>query len=307
MTPLPRRPKIGLALGSGSARGWAHIGVLKALDEAGIVPDVICGSSVGALIGASYASGKLDEFTDWVLGLDRRQVFRFMDFRWGGGMIKGNRLLDFLHEHGVSCDASDRRLPFAAVATDLHTGAEVWLREGLLAEVVRASIALPGLFSPVQLQNRWLLDGGLVNPVPVTLARAMGADIVIAVDLNADILDRSLRQNSAASVEADAQTEAQPAAKTTANWPWQEGWRWRSKNEAVGEPSFLDVATRSIHIMQMRITRSRLAGDPPELLIAPRLAHLGLLDFHRAQEAIDVGYTLTQLELPNLQDYGLLV
>ncbi len=298
------RPKIGLALGSGSARGWAHIGVLQALHDAGVRPDFVCGASAGALVGAAFAANKLDAFTDWVLSLDRRKVFQFMDFRWSGGMLKGEKLVSFLRQHFAAQTLEHCHLPFAAVATDLYSGAEVWLRHGAVVDAVRASIALPGLFTPVAAGGRWLVDGGLVNPVPVSLARAMGADIVIAVDLNADIMRRR---------SAPQMLEAPPES-ADASWVerWQSGWRpWRSSAEEAEPaplpetetPSVLDVAMNSVNIMQMRISRSRLAGDPPEILITPRLAHLGLLDFHRAQEAIAAGQHATLLELPDLANF----
>lgn len=304
-----RTPKIGLALGSGSARGWAHLGVLQALRDAGVQPDVVCGASVGALVAAVYASREVDRFTEWALSLDRRKVFQFMDFRWSGGMLKGEKLMAFLRRHFTDCGIDGCHLPFAAVATDLYSGAEVWLRQGSLVDAVRASIALPGLFTPVAARGRWLVDGGLVNPVPVSLARAMGADIVIAVDLNADIMRRRT-----APVSLAVEEEASEASR----W-WQKGWRpWRLETPEAEAmlpaaptaavpgsemPSVLDVAMNSVNIMQMRITRSRLAGDPPELLIAPRLAHLGLMDFHRAGEAIEAGHHAALLELPELANF----
>lgn len=312
-TAAARTPKIGLALGSGSARGWAHLGVLQALRDARVQPDVVCGASVGALVAAVYASRELDRFTDWALSLDRRKVFQFMDFRWSGGMLKGEKLMAFLRQHFTDCGIDGCHLPFAAVATDLYSGAEVWLRQGSLVDAVRASIALPGLFTPVAARGRWLVDGGLVNPVPVSLARAMGADIVIAVDLNADIMRRRT-----APVSLAVEEMGEDASAPTSRW-WQKGWRsWRAgtgETEAIPPavptaavpesemPSVLDVAMNSVNIMQMRITRSRLAGDPPELLIAPRLAHLGLMDFHRAEEAIEAGRHAALLELPELVNF----
>ncbi|WP_286877220.1 patatin-like phospholipase family protein, partial [Delftia sp. 67-8] len=193
MALSPRKPVVGLALGSGSARGWAHFGVLRALEDAGLRPDIICGSSIGALVGASYAAGEMQRFEEWVLGLGMRKVFGFMDFNIAGGMLKGEKLISFWREHFVDSAIEDLKIPFGAVATDLHSGAEVWLRKGSIADAVRASIALPGLFTPVQREGRLLVDGGIVNPVPASLARAMGADIVIAVDLNADIMRRHMR------------------------------------------------------------------------------------------------------------------
>jgi len=222
-------------------------------------------------------------------------------------MLKGEKLINFWRRNFADFVIEDSPTPFAAVATDLHSGAEVWLRHGSIADAVRASIALPGLFTPVVHEGRLLVDGGLVNPVPASLARALGADIVIAVDLNADLMQHAMRRNSMAALEAEPQ---EAAATAEVNWMGrlQQSLPWR-KSDAQEEdrmpmPSLLDVAMTSINIMQMRITRSRMAGDPPELVIAPRLAHLGLLDFHRGEEAMAAGYAAAQAALPGLADFG---
>ena len=305
-----RAPRLGLALGSGSARGWAHIGVLQVLDEEGIRPDIVCGSSIGALVGAAYAAGELQRFTEWVQGLGMRDVFGFMDFNITGGMLKGEKLIAFWRRNFADFDIDRSPMPFGAVATDLHSGAEVWLRHGSIADAVRASIALPGLFTPVMRDDgRLLVDGGLVNPVPASLARAMGADIVIAVDLNADILGRHLRKpgaNGAAKPPAEAPEDDEEAA----------GWLSRLQDgfasllptpdpARVPAPSLLEVVLASVNIMQVRITRSRMAGDPPEVVIAPQLAHLGLMDFYRAEEAIAEGQRAAEKTLPFLRQLGL--
>ena len=188
----PRRRRVGLALGGGSARGWAHVGVIRALEHAGVHPDLVCGTSVGSLVGAAYAAGELDRFEQWLLGMRMKDVVGFMDVSPSGGMLKGERVMEFFRRNFVDRPIEELSMPFAAVATALHTGAEVWLRDGSTVEAVRASIALPGLFTPVLRDGMMLVDGGLVNPVPVSLARAMGADFVIAVDLGADKLGRRL-------------------------------------------------------------------------------------------------------------------
>ena len=308
MSASPRRPRIGLALGSGSARGWAHIGVLRALLEAGIRPDVVCGASVGAIVGAAYATGELDRFEDWVRGMDRRRVMSYMDFNLTGGMLKGERLVSYMRAHFDDRPIEALATPFAAVATALHSGDEVWLRSGSVADAVRASFALPGLFTPVWHEGRVLVDGGLVNPVPVSLARALGADLVIAVDLNSDKLSKYF------------QTPAAPPETPRSAWMqslhdglgalWPRGGA--AENEAGPQsertpplPSLMDVLASSIQVMQARIARSRMAGDPPEAAIAPRLAHLGLLDFHRAAEAIDAGRAAAEEVLPLLRLRGL--
>ncbi|MDO5288992.1 MAG: patatin-like phospholipase family protein [Pseudomonadota bacterium] len=325
-----RVPRIGLALGSGSARGWAHIGVLRALLDAGVQPQVVAGTSIGALVGAAYAAGELDRFEQWVRSLSARAVWAFMDFGLSGGMLKGEKLVDFMRTHVDDRPLEQLPLAFAAVATDLHTGDEVWLREGSVAEVVRASCALPGLFAPVWQgsghSQRLLADGGLVNPVPVSLARALGADAVIAVDLNSDLMGRHLRAaptppaprtdwvsglkaqlgawgtlRPAGAPPGAAEDAATDTAANTAADAAQ-----AAPAPAPPLPSVLHVLASSINVMQVRITRSRMAGEPPEALIAPRLAHLGLLDFHHASEAIDAGRAATAEALPLLRARGLL-
>jgi len=293
---LLHRPRIGLALGSGSARGWAHVGVIRALEEAGIKPDLVCGTSIGALVGAAYAAGELKNFEKWLLGLGIADVLSFMDVRLNGGMIKGERLMDFFRKSFIDRPIENLAMPFSAVATSLDNGAEVWLREGSTIEAVRASIALPALFTPVVCEGRTLVDGALVNPVPVSLARAMGADIVIAVDLGSDLLGRHLRE------------ETQPEAPATEISDWRRKLQENlsafipeNPEDEPKLPSMLDVIASSINIMQVRISRSRMAGDPPDAIVAPRLGHLGLLDFHRAKEAIEVGERAVENVLPGLK------
>jgi NTE family protein len=305
-----RAPRLGLALGSGSARGWAHIGVLQVLDEEGVRPDIVCGSSIGALVGAAYAAGELARFADWVQGLGMRDVFGFMDFNLTGGMFKGEKLIAFWRRNFADFDIESSPMLFGTVATDLHSGAEVWLRHGSIADAVRASIALPGLFTPVVREDgRLLVDGGLVNPVPTSLARAMGADIVIGVDLNSDILHRHMRPLAvvqAPAPDADVAPEPQPEPPKSAGW-MQRLTPWRADAPAAPVPqqvpSVLDVMMTSVNIMQMRITRSRMAGDPPEVVVAPALASLGLLDFHRASEAIEEGRRAARASLPQLRRF----
>lgn len=281
-----RKLRLGLALGSGSARGWAHIGVIRELEGAGIQPDVICGTSIGALVGGAYVAGELDRLEAWVRTLTMKDVIAFMDFTLSGGLVRGGRLMDHFRQ-----DFTDRRIeqlttPFAAVATALETGAEIWLQSGSMFEAVRASVAVPGLFAPVFREGVVLVDGGLVNPVPVSLARAMGADILIAVDLGSDILGRRLR--------ADLSSEAPGSSIRDWMHRLQDnlGVHLQPRPQTGDEPtmpSILDVLSTSIDIMQVRITRSRMAGEPPDLIVAPRLAHFRLLDFHRAEEAIEEG------------------
>lgn len=293
--------RVGLALGGGSARGWAHIGVIRALHAAGVVPDVVCGTSIGALVGAAYVGGELDRLEAWVRSLRLQTVMGFLDFSLGGGLIKGERLIAFFRDHFGDRDIRDLGRPFGAVATDLRRGREIWLREGAVSTAVRASIALPGLFTPIEHEGRWLVDGGLVNPVPVSLCRAMGADLVIAVDLNADLLGRHLRPH-AASATAEDETEGTRLADTLRS-RIQSGFAQFGRDPDVAQPPpMLDVVTSSINIMQVLITRSRLAGEPADVLVTPRLADLGLMDFHRAATAIEAGEHAFHAVLPQLQE-----
>jgi len=264
------RPVIGLALGSGSARGWAHIAVIRELERLGVDIRIVCGTSIGAVVGAAFAAGELDRFEEWVDGLKIGSVLGFLDIGLNGGLLKGERLIDFFRKRFVDRPIEDLNRRFGAVATDLLTGSEVWLRQGSTTDALRASAAIPGLFSPVIRDGKLLADGGMVNPVPVSLARAMGADIVIGVDLNADLLASHRR--------AMARGDAEAAS----------GWL-ESSEAGLKMPSMIDVVTASLHVMQARITRSRMAGEPPDLLITPRLAQMGMLDFHRAEPAFNAG------------------
>jgi NTE family protein len=307
--PSNPQPCIGLALGSGSARGWAHIGVIQALAEAGVRPDIVCGTSIGALVGAAYATDNLERLEAWVNELTLQGVVSFFDFSLNGGMIKGAKLIDFFRENFKDREVAAMSPRFAAVATDLGNGREVWLRDGYVLDAVRASIALPGLFTPVRQGERWLVDGGLVNPVPVSLCRAMGADIVIAVDLNADLLGRHLKRSSPPRQrKKKTAVEASEGLADSLKQRMQESleaWLQPLREERDTSPSLFDTLASSINIMQVHITRSRLAGEPPDVLITPRLAHLGLLEFHRAAEALAEGRRAVEATKPLLQAVGL--
>jgi NTE family protein len=295
----PRTPRIGLALGGGSARGWAHIGVIRALRDAGIEPHIVCGTSIGALVGAAEVDGDLDRLEAWVRSLRLQTVVSFLDFSLGSGLIKGDKLIAFFRSHFVDRDIGELARPFGAVATDLQRGREVWLREGGVSDAVRASIALPGLFTPVQRDGSWLVDGGLVNPVPVSLCRAMGADVVIAVDLNADLLGRHLKPKPGRRRTAHApETLAETVVAHI-----QAGMSQLGIDTDAGPrtPAMLDVLASSINIMQVLITRSRLAGEPADVLMTPSLADLGLMEFHRAGVAIDAGRRAVEAAMPQLQ------
>lgn len=285
--------KIGLALGSGSARGWAHIGVIQALEEMGIRPDIVAGCSIGSLVGAAYRGGHLETLDEWVRKLTFWDVVRLLDVRMMGGLIEGESLMASFEDKLKDINIEDLPKPFAAVATDLGSGREVWLQSGPLPNAVRASIALPGLFSPVRMNDRWLVDGGLTNPVPVSLCRAMGADIIIAVNLNSDIIGRHLKSQAERSKEIMSEERDlfnQLLAKLNSGILESKLARWgRNRKNGDTVPGLFEVMASSINIMQDRITKSRMAGDPPDVLLSPRLGKLGLLEFDRAEEAIAEG------------------
>ena len=299
------RPKVGLALGSGSARGWSHIGVIRALQAAGYAPDVVCGTSIGALVGAVHAAGYLDWLEAWVRKLDRDGIWKLMDFKISGGLLEGRHLVDFFRQRFNDEGIEKLPLPFACVATELQTGREIWLHEGSVIDAVRASIALPGLFTPAQYEGHVLVDGGLVNPVPVSLCRAMGADVVIAVDLNWDLIGR---RASALQTQPNASMEvhAEPPPKAG----FFSGWFGGDRNTPPAAPhadqaadrSMLSVLATSLNIMQVRITQSRLAGDPADVVIRPRLAGIGAMDFDHAAVAIEQGEAATRLVMPQIVD-----
>lgn len=256
-------PPIGLALGAGAARGWAHIGVLDRLTELGVVPAVIAGSSAGALAGGLYAGGRLGALKEFALSITRRRMFSLLDLSWqGSGVIAGEKLGELLDEQLGDRTFADLDIPFISIATDYATGHELWLRDGRLVPAIRASYALPGIFRPVEIGGQWLIDGGVVNPIPVTACRALGARIVIAVTLGPDSASGTVIQNPQSDTGA-ADANAAPALKA--------------------------VLVAAFNITQDRLSRSRLAGDPPDLLVQPRTPEIGIFDFDKAPEAIAAG------------------
>lgn len=294
------RPKIGLALGSGASRGWSHIGVIKALLREGIEPDVVCGTSVGAMIGGSYLAGNMDKLERWVRASNRSEVLRFFEVKLSkSGFVDTKRLNSFLQDY-VAGDAQrieDLPRKFAAITTNLETGREVWLTEGVLADSVRASMAMPGLFPPVSIDEHWMVDGGLVNPVPVSVCHALGADVVIAVNLNSGIITRRNNGMREPVLMKDTTVlsnfKQQAKQYSNAIFPSRNG-----TNEA---PGLFFAIVKSINIFQDRITRSRLAGDPADVLLSPQVAHIGMLEFHRAAEAIQEGELCVQRALPEIR------
>ena len=290
--PESTRPSIGLALGGGAARGFAHIGVLQTLAAHGIVPDVIVGTSIGAVVGGCYAAKQMDNLESWARGLKVRSIFSYLDISLSGsGLINGGPLASKLTDALGDTRIEDLPLRFAAIATEFNTGHEIWLTRGRLSDATRASYALPGIFPPVKIGGRWLVDGALVNPVPVSAARALGARLVIAVNLNADLFGRG-------TIIADHGSDEEDDNNAAAELARPQGLRGMFSGEKSlrrqffgtrGRPGIPTVMVEAFNVMQDRITRARLAGDPPDVLISPRLGKVGWFDFHRGADAIKIG------------------
>jgi NTE family protein len=297
-----RRPLVGLALGGGAARGFAHIGILRALLERGIVPDVVVGTSIGAAVGGAYVTGHLDAFEDWARGLQPRSVLSYLDIQLNGsGLIGGGKLATELEQSIGKRLIEDLPMKFAAIATEVATGHEIWLTHGRLVEAIRASYALPGIFSPVMIGDRWLVDGALVNPVPVSAARALGAEIVIAVNLNADNFGHGGTISAFGTTPdlPDAQVPPPPPPRGISKLFSAER---TMKREFFGRPGISTVMVEAFNIMQDRITRARLAGDPPDVLISPRVQSIGWFEFHRADEIIAHGRRAAERTIESIEE-----
>lgn len=302
-TKLPPVPTIGLALGGGVARGFAHIGALKALKRHNIEPSIIAGTSIGALVGGCYLAGRLDELEEWALTLNRRRIFSYLDFRVrSAGLIGGKRLQTLLEYYFKDMVIEDLGRPFVAIATDLVTGHEIWLRKGNFIDSVRASFALPGVFPPVELDHRRLVDGALVNPVPVSVCQALGARLTIAVDLNADMIGKAAKPGTGYHTVAgfdmfddkDVPQEEQKEMKRST-------LTRRLFRREVNNPSLFGVMVSALAIIQDRLTRSRLAGDPPDVHIKPHIGHIGLLEFEKAEEMIAEGEAAVERAIPEIK------
>jgi NTE family protein len=289
--------RVGLALGSGSARGWSHIGVMKALEEADIKPDFIAGTSMGALVSAFYSTGNIEELEKFAIDFNWKHFSSFIDVIFPkSGLIDGKKLSVFFHDHMKDVYIEDTQIPLRIVATDLYTGSEVVFSKGSLIDAVRASISVPGVFSPAHVDGSYLVDGGLVNPVPVSVVRDMGADVVIAVDLNHDLL-------SAPKGRDDSNKES--LAFKSENRYIQELNKYLEKKDTAyssikqwfagdSAPGIFEVIARSIDIAEVRITEINLKNDPADILIQPKLGHVGFFEFNKASEAINEGYVHTK-------------
>lgn len=292
--------KIGLALGSGSSRGWSHIGVISALAEIGVKPDIVCGTSIGSLVGASYAANNLAKLESWACSLTKFQIARFFDINTSlNGFVNIEKLEYFLYKYVANQNTLIEDLPrqFAAVSTELETGREVWLSNGPVIEALMASFALPGLFPAIRYNNKWLVDGGLVNPVPVSVCKALGADIVIAVNLNGGIVGKHFQSPEPELVKHDTGV-VDKISSLVKDYTDSIFTRLPDQDQP---PGLFEAIAGSVNITQDRITRSRMAGDPPDILLTPKLSHIGLLEFYRAEEAISEGRHCVERMLPEIR------
>ncbi|MCM4082163.1 patatin-like phospholipase family protein [Paractinoplanes hotanensis] len=275
--------RVALALGSGGARGFAHIGAIEVLEERGFEVSAVAGSSMGALVGGVMAAGRLKDFRDWAVSLKQRDVLRLLDPKWAAaGAIGAERLITHLNEFLTDVEIENLPIPYTAVATDIEARREVWFQKGLLRTAVRASIAIPGVITPVVIDGRLLADGGLLNPVPIEPTAASGADLTIAVSLQAPRTHQEL---------------ASPV-RATATPQWVEGIRQRfaPRKTAPALPDDLRIGTvlaLSLDAMQDLIARYRLAGLPPDIHIAVPVSASGVMDFSRAAELVALGRELT--------------
>jgi NTE family protein len=290
--------KIGLALGSGAALGLAHIGVLHALEEMGHKPQVIAGTSIGACVGAAYLTGELDSLQNFSSSTGIMGVLGYLDVTFSrGGLVASEKVFERFRNPRTAIDLQDLPMPFGAVATDLGSGREIWIRDGDLLTALRATSAIPGLFPPVPDGRHWLVDGALVNPVPVSLCRALGADFVIGVALASSRMALPTAPSGKAELAPRAEAESRGP-------PWLErvSSLFDDPSKALSgslfspkraTPTAVEALVGSIDIMQTRIMRSRLVGEPPDVLVNPVLGRIGVLEFDRASEIIELGYRAT--------------
>lgn len=302
-SPTNGQPGLGLALGGGMARGFAHIGVLRTLNKHNIYPSMIAGTSIGSVVGGCYLAGKLDDFEEWALSLNRFKIFSYLDFRVrSAGLVGGKRLKETLESHFKDSVLEDLPHPLICIATDLLTGHEVWIRRGDITQAMTASFALPGVFPPVYRDERHLVDGALVNPCPISPCQAMGARMTIAVDLNTDLIGKAAKpgQNFQTITgfdvfnKDDVPVEQQKPFK-------QSAITRRLFRREENNPSLFGVMVSGLGILQDRLTRSRLAGEPPDIHIKPPIGHIGLLEFEKAKELIHLGEVATERLIPEIK------
>lgn len=299
----PIRPKIGLALGGGVARGWTHIGALRALTRAGFTPDIVCGTSIGAVVGGFYLAGHLDELEEWARSLSKRRMISYLDvITRGSGLFAGKKLEKLMRDYLGDITIEDLDRKFASVATEMATGHEIWIQSGSLVDAIRASYALPAVFPPFKHNNRWLIDGALVNPVPVSVCRALGARLVIGITLNSDAFGKSSVQTTDEFAEMDFNSSDNNSKSTNRSMSAQRLMMRQIFGTGQKSPGIGTVMLSSLNIIMDRLARSRMAGDPPDVLVTPRIGHISLLEFDKADEMIKLGESAVERILPQLDE-----
>ena len=303
------KPKVGLVLGSGASRGWAHIGAIEALEDAGVEISMISGASAGAFIGAAYAGGGLQKVKSFALNMDWRGVLAHLDIAFPrSGFIEGKKVAELIELYTEAVDFKDLNIPLTMVATDMHTGEQVLLSKGSITQALRASMGVPGVMTPNRIDGRWLVDGGVVNPLPVDVCRDMGADIVVAVDINSERVSKLPRRGRDSEWENNAEKTEKTRLEVVTNWIEKYGSvgktmrtsidKWFSSNEPT--PHIFDVMSSSLNIMQKRIEKMNLEAHPADILVQPHLGDMSFFDFDEAGHAIQEGYTQTKSLIPEL-------
>lgn len=329
--------KIGLALGSGGARGWAHIGAIRALEEAGIKIDYLAGTSIGAFVGGIHAVNQLDELEAFVTEIDWKTIISLLDVEFPTrGLLDGDKIYDLIYSHVLDCNLEETNIPFHCVATDLLTQKATILKTGSMVDAVRASISIPGVFTPFNREQRYFVDGGVVNPVPVDVVQAMGSDIVIAINLNypypsPEVDTASFQQVDAQTSQTNqqllSQIKASQESETTNKAEKQTNRiallnNIKSRYEAVQEtvlekfnnwfpeesenesktPNIFDVIGSAINIMEQQVTQINLQLHHPDILLQPRLSQYGIFDFHQADALMQEGYRSVKEALPEIEE-----
>jgi NTE family protein len=293
---------VSLVLGSGGARGLAHIGVIGRIEELGWRIESISGASMGALVGGIYAAGELDAYRDWVCALSRADVLRFLDFAFSGsGLFKGDRLMDTLKEMVGEHAIEDLPIAYTAVATDIDRQREVWISKGPLFDAIRASIAVPTVFTPHRYLGLTLVDGGLLDPVPIAPTFRDRTDLTIAVNLNGDagayVPGPAGRPHSPGS--APDPPKADLVSRIRQFLDGLAGRFVQSEMQpTAADLSLFDLVTRSFETMQNAIASAKLAAYAPDALIQVPREACGAHEFHRAREMIELGYRLAEEALP---------
>jgi NTE family protein len=310
---MTQQKKVGLALGSGSSRGWAHLGVIKALQENNIPIDYIAGTSIGAYVGAICASGKTEEFSRIVLEMDWKKVVSLLDLSMSlTGFLEGRKVMDLADDIMKSQIFEDLEIPLRVIAADLKKGEEIIISDGSVREAVRASISIPGVFRPVEYKGVICVDGGILNPVPTDIVRKMGADVIIAVDLNRCLINRRDKKITKKEEKREKALSSAILEKLSGRFSYMESLMrsWikidsleRSTEKKKDDiPGFIEMYRRSMDIMEMQIARLALCLNPPDILITPELGHIKLMDFDLGKEIVEEGYKKTMGQMEKIKD-----